>query len=206
MSSVQFIYAHAQEEITLRHGSRLVTELYRCVNAACATYENLTFILRVKVNQHLAVHHAGLKMCGTGQSGLLGHREQALHRAMLNLTAVQNRKSHCYAHTIIGSKGGTAGLQPAVLHVCLNGLGHEIMVQGGVLLAYHILMRLQYYRLTALIARSCRLAYKHIAHIILACSQSAGCGKIHQVLSHFLLTARRTRNPAYLQEYVHHSL
>ena len=206
VSAMQFVNPYSKEEIPRRNRLGLIIKLNAGIDSAGTTYEYLALILRVQIDEHLAVHHAGLKVLGTGQAGLLGYRKEALHRTVFNLRAVQDCQSHCYTHAVIGTKRSAAGLEPTVLYVCLNRLGHEIVVQSGILLTNHILMRLQYYRLAALISGAGRLAYQHVTHIILLCCKPARCGKLKQVLSHFLLTARRTRNPAYLQEKVHHSL
>ena len=125
---------------------------------------------------------------------------------MLNLLAVQNSQRHGYTHAVIGPQGGAASLEPTVLNVSLNGLGHEIVVQGGILLADHILVRLQNHRLPALKSGSCGLGNEHVTNLILLCGKPAcGCER-HKVLTHFLLTARWTRNPADFQENIHHSL
>ena len=117
---------------------------------------------------------------------------------MLNLIAVQYSQSHCYTHTVIGTKRGATGLEPAVLHVSLYRLSHEIVFQSGILLTHHILMCLQDYCLPAIVTGSGRLGNQHVSYIILTTSQPTGGCKVHQIITHFLLTTRGTRNPAYL--------
>ena len=153
VSAVQLIHAHAQEHESLRNGLSLIIKLYLSVDAACAADEYLALILRVKVNKHPAVHHARLKVLSTRQARLFRYGKEALHRAMLNLAGIQDSQSHCNAHTVIGPKSGAACLEPAVLNVCLNGLGKEIVLKGGILFTDHILMCLQNHRRTVLITR-----------------------------------------------------
>ena len=172
VAAMELVQSHTQKEIAGRNRLRLIVELHRCIYAACASHEYLTLLLRIQVHKQLAAHEARLELGGAGQTGLLRYGEKALQRSVLDLAAVHHCQSHGYTHAVIGPEGGTAGLEPAVLHVGLDGLGQEIMFQCGVFLAHHVLMGLHDNRLTVLESGSGRFGYQHVTYRILAESKA----------------------------------
>ena len=65
-------------------------DLGHSVLSAGTTNEELAFILRIEVEEHLALHKAGFHSSGTGKAGLFVNGEEALDGTVFQLVVVEN--------------------------------------------------------------------------------------------------------------------
>ena len=82
---------------------------------------------------------------------------------MLEVLALGDCHCHSNAHTVVGSEGGTLGLDPLAVYPGFDRIGEEIVLDVVVLLGDHIHMALEYYGLAILISRCCGDLHYHIA-------------------------------------------
>ena len=182
------------EEPTLRCFLALEVERGRRRPTACATDENLAFVLRIEVDEHIARHKAGLHTLGTRQSGLFVTRENALERSVFNVVAVENRQLDGTADTVVGTERRALRAKPFAIDVSLNGILVEVEFHINQFLADHIHVALQNHRRAVFQALRGRLADDDVARLIDFCFQPTAFAEILQKRNHFLLALRGARN------------
>ena len=102
-----------------------------------------------------------------------------------------------YADTAIGPQRRPAGPYPPAIHIGIDGIGLEIELHIGILLAHHIHMGLQSHRRPVLKPCRSRFAHHNVADGIALAFQSVTAGEIDQILSDSGLFFRRTRDFRY---------
>ena len=163
-------------------------------HTACAAHENLSLILRVAVDEHVAAHEASLHSFSSGESGFLIYGEYALDGAVLDVVRVEDSKFDSHSDTIVSTERCALGSQPFAVNIGLNGIFLEVEIEVNQLLAHHVHVALQDDRLAILVSRRSRLADKHIACFVNFGFKSATRTEFLQELNHFLLVLGRTGN------------
>ena len=135
-------------------------------DATGTRYENLAFILGVKVDEHVARHETGLQTEGTGEACFLIHGEEAFDRTVGDVVAVEERQFHRTAYAVVCTQRGAFSLQPLTVNIGLYGVGLEIDVYIHQFVAYHVHMALQHDGGTVLITRCGGLADEHVARLV----------------------------------------
>ena len=146
-----------------------VLELGIVAYATRATDEDLALILRVKVDEDIALKKLWRESLGTGKTGLLVNGEEAVYRTVLELLVGKHRHSRGYTDTVVGTQCRTLGLEPLAIDIRLDGILLEIMVKIGALVTYHIHMALQDNGLAVLITRISRFLDEHVTHTVGNC-------------------------------------
>ena len=151
VSAIQSFHGYTEEEKTRRGFLTLKAESGGGVLAACARYENLSFLLRVDVDEHIARHKTGLHAESTGQTCLLVAGEHTLYRAMSNVVAVEQGQLHGATNTVVGTQRGAFGAKPFAVNVGLNGIVVKVEVDVHQFLTHHVHVALQNQRLAVLV-------------------------------------------------------
>ena len=194
MSTLQSLDRNLQEEHTLRSSLALKGKLSRSAATASTRNENLTLVLRVEVDKHVACHKACLHAQSTCKLCFLVAGKHTLNRTVLNIVAVEDSQFYRTANTVVSTKGSALSSQPFAIHVCLNSILVEVEVYVYQLVAHHIHVALQDNSLLVLISRSCRLADNHVACFVNVGFQAVALAKRLKIFYHLFLTLRWTRN------------
>ena len=134
--------ADLQRPVALAQGLALEFEGGGGVHAAGAAHEELSLVLGIQVDEGLPFEEAGLQGEGAVHAGFLRNREQALELAGRKVAREQGEAGGD-ADAVVRAEGGVLGHHPAVLHLIGDRLGEEVEVEMGVLLAHHVLVRLE---------------------------------------------------------------
>ena len=112
------------------------------VNSAGATHENLSFVLRVEVDQCLGLDETGLDVIRTVHSGLLRNREKSLD---LTHREVAYKQCQCCsnADSVVCTESRFLRNHPSVLNYIVDRIFREIMLASGNFLTNHVLVALQ---------------------------------------------------------------
>ncbi len=105
---------------------------------------------------------------------------------MLQRVVRQDGQFGGYADTVVGSQSGTFGSQPFTFDYGFYRVGEEIVLHVVVLLAYHIYMRLQDYRLPVLHTRCGGFLDQYIPGFVDQSLQILFFTECFQVSNHFL--------------------
>ena len=116
---------------------------------------------------------------------------------MLDSLGRQSSQSRSHAYTAIGTQRGPAGPYPPAIDIGIDGIGLEIELHIGILLAHHIHMGLQSHRRPVLKPCRSRFAHHNVADGIALAFQSVTAGEIDKILSDSGLFFRRTRDFRY---------
>ena len=182
------------EEPALRSLFALVGERGGRRPATCAADENLAFVLRVEVDEHVARHESGLHALGTRQSGLFVARENTLQRTVLNVVRVEDGQLNGTADAVVGTQRRALRAHPFAIDIGLDGILVEVELHVHQLLAHHVHVALQNHRGAVFQALRGRLADDDVARFVHLRRQAAALAKLFQKRNHFLLTLRGARN------------
>ena len=153
-------------EHVARYVSAYMLELCIVAYTARTTNENLAFILRIEVNEYIALQQLGRESLGTGKTSLLIDSEEAVHRTMLHLLIGKDSHGSSHTYTIVGSESRTLRFEPLAVNPWFYGILCKIVLNVGTLVAHHIHVTLQDNGLAVLITRSRGFLYKHIAYTV----------------------------------------
>ena len=184
MASVESFQRGFHEKQSLRGFFTGVVETGSGVDASSARHEDLSFILRVEIDEHVATHEPGLQAEGAGEAGLLVDGEEALQRTVLDIVAVEHGQFHGHADAVVGTEGGAFGLQPLAVDIGLYGVVIEVDVHVDEFLAHHVHVALQHHLGTVLVARGGGLADEHIAGVVYLRFQSMALAEFLQEGNH----------------------
>ena len=193
------------KEPVLRRGLAAEVEGGCGVAASGTADENLTFVLRVEVDEHVARHESSLHSLGTRQARLFIAREDTLQRTVLDVVGVEDSQFDGTSNAVVGTQRGAFGLQPFSVHIGLNGVAVEIELHVHQFLAHHVHVALQHHGGAVLHAFCGRLANQHVASFVHFCCQSAAFAKLFQEGNHLLFTLRRARNLVDFCELLEHA-
>ena len=176
------------KEITLRDWLTLHLKLGSSGTTTSTRNENLTLILRVKVDEEVAVHKTGLHSFCTCQSCLFITCEYTLDGTMLNIIAVEDSQFHGDADTVVGTKRSSFCTQPFAIYISGDTFFVEVYRHVRQTIAYHVHVALQDDCLAILIARSGSFADDDITYFVDYCLQTTALTKGLQILNHLLLS------------------
>ena len=163
------------------------------VDATGTANEDLSVILGVEVDEPFGTEHAVLQFHGAGESGLLIDGEETLDSRVREFGIGDGGERHGDTYTVIAAKGSTFGFEPFAVHVGLNGVGHEIMLNVAVFLAHHVHVRLEDDSFMVFVTRGSRHPHDDIHRLICDILDMMGCSKIAQPFTDFLLVLGGTR-------------
>ena len=206
MAAHQALHLDLEEETAGGCGLFLHVEEGLGVGTAGAADEDFAFVLRVKVEQVLAGHEAGLDARGTAQAGLFGAGEEAFDGAVLYAVVGEQGHLHGHADAVVGTEGGALGLHPVAVDVGLDGVVLEVEVQAGHLFADHVHVALHHGGLEVFIARRGRFADEHVARLVLQGLQAQLVAEVHEVGHHLFFLVRRAGYLVHLGKAVEHDL
>ena len=178
-----------------RAAHRGVAEGSRSIRTARAADEDLALILGVEVQQDLPLKETRLQGKRPREPCLLIHGEQALHRAVLHAGVSEYCQLGRHAYPIVSTQRSALRPHPVAIDVGTDRIGKEIVLHISILLAYHVHMALQHYRLAILHAWGGRLAHQHIARRIALGLYSVLFAKVQQILDDLLLPFGGARHP-----------
>ena len=104
VSALEFKNREFEELISRRSRSVGIVEMSESVDTASATEENLSLVLRVKVNKDVAGDHVLAEIFRASQTRFLVHSKQSLDRAVLIRLVEQSGKRHSHTDTIVGTE------------------------------------------------------------------------------------------------------
>ena len=170
------------------------------------TYEELSFVLRVEVDEIVARHKSGFHLESSRQTGFFVTREHAFDRAVLDIRGLQQCHFHGDADTIIGAERCALCLEPIAVHIGLDRVVVEVKFYVLVLFADHILVALQNDRLAVFVTGRTGFANQHIAGFIHQRFEAKILTKFTEEGSYLFLALRRTRNFVDLREAIEYGL
>ena len=170
------------------------------------TYEELTFVLRVEVDEIVARHKSGFHLESSRQTGFFVTREHAFDRAVLDIRGLQQCHFHGDADTIVGAERCALCLEPIAVHIGLDGVVIEVKFYVLVLFADHILVALQNHCLAVFVTGRTGFANQHIAGFIHQRFEAKILTKFTEEGSYLFLALRRTRNFVDLREAIEYRL
>ncbi len=180
----------------------------RCFRAypTGTTYEELSFVLRVEVNEIVARHKSGFHLESSRQTGFFVTREHAFDRAVLDICGLQQGHFHGDADTVVGAERCALCLEPIAVHIGLDGVVVEVKFYVLVLFADHILVALQNDRLAVFVTGRTRFPNQHIAGFVHQRFEAKILTKFTEEGSYLFLALGRTRNFVDLREAIEYGL
>ena len=73
------------------------------IQTSSTTHTNLTFGLRIEVNQNFALQQARFELLGPGKSGFLVKSYKHLQRTVFDVIGLEHSQSHSHTQTVIGT-------------------------------------------------------------------------------------------------------
>ena len=159
-------------------------------DAAGARHENLTLVLGVEIDEHVAIHKTGLKAESSCKACLLVNGEEAFYGAVGDVVAVQDGKLYGHAYAVVGAERRATGFQPLAIDISVYGVGLEIELNVNKLVAHHVHVALKNHGGARLVTGGGRLANQYVASGVHLCRKATGAAKVQQVGNHFLLVFR----------------
>ena len=137
----------------------------------------LSLVLRVEVDEIVAMHKIALHAYSPRQASFLISRKYALDRSVLNVVRFQYGHFHGHANAIVGTKRCAFSFEPFAVNVGLYGIVFEVECHVLILFAHHVHVALQNDSLAVLISRCGRLANANVARFIYLSFQSEALAK-----------------------------
>ena len=177
-----------------RRSNRTITEIRLGIQAAGATHTEFAFVLGIEVDENIAFEHARLQTVGAGHAGLFVTGNQDLHGPMLHTLVFQDGQGQGHADAVVGTKGGPVGRKPVPFHEGGDGIRQEVVFAVARLLRDHIHVALQDHAAAFLHSGGSGGTHDHVTGSILLCLDAVVFAPLKQVLNHFLLMLRGSRN------------
>ena len=186
-------YAHLVEGVVAWALLGHKRQVGQCVDTSRTTDKDLALILRVEVDEVLALHHTLAEVECSCEASLLVYRKECLECWMCYALVDEQSQGCCYSYTVVCSKSCAIGLHPFAIDDGLDSVVVEVEHLVRVLLAYHIGMGLKHDGRARLVACGCRLADDNIAYGITLVVEVVCLGKIDEELRNLLLLLRWAR-------------
>src|SRR5664280_3341293 len=121
----------------------------------------------VQVQKVSGLEDSTLKLRGAGETGLFVNGEDEFQRAVSNVGALHYCQSRRHTHSVVGSQGGSVGLQPIAIAQHLDGIGVEVVGRALIFLTNHVEVTLQQCLRRALATSVRRLPDNNVAGLVL---------------------------------------
>ena len=106
---------------------------------------------------------------------------------MLDVVAVEHCQLDGTTYTVVGTQCGTLGAQPFSVYISLDGILVKVELDIHQLVANHVHVALQDYRLAVLVAGGGGLAYQYVACLVDYSLETMVFTKLLEILNHLLL-------------------
>ncbi len=163
------------------------------VETAGAAYIELAFGFAVEVEQVVAVQFAFFQAEGAGHAGLFVGGDEGLEGAVLGGLASEDGHDGGHAHTVVGTEGGVAGVNPVADYLGLDGVFLKVVFLAGTGLGHHVHVGLQHYGMDFLHAFGGGLAEDDVANAVDAACNLVFLCPVDNESTHFFFVFRGTR-------------
>ena len=196
MTALATLDLYAQRDIAFFGGNRFVSKRSLSVYTAGAAYIELTFGLRVKIEQVFALQPTAFEVIRSVHTRFFIDGEERLQRRMNDILIRQYSHRCRYANTVVRAECGAVSGYPlaVVLDIGLNRVFLKIKHFVAVLLRHHIHVALQNNTRMVLHTGTGRLTNKHIAYLVLKGFQTERLAVVHEELSYLFAFSAGTRN------------
>ena len=166
VSALQSLYRSCEEEHTLGSSLTLECEASRCCLATSARDEDLSFVLRVEVDEHIALHETCLHAHSTSEACLLVACEHTLQRSVLDVVAVENSQFDSASDAVVSTESCALSVEPFAVDISLDSVGVEVEVYVYEFVADHVHVALQDECRSVLVTLCSRLADYYVARLV----------------------------------------
>ena len=166
MSALQALYRSCEEEHTLGSSLTLECEASRSSLSAGARDEDLAFVLRVEVDEHIAFHETCLHAHSTSETCLLVACEHTLQRSVLDVVAVEDSQFDGASDAVVSTESCALSVEPFAVDISLNSVGVEVEVYVYEFVADHVHVALQDECRSVLMTLCSRLADYYVARLV----------------------------------------
>ena len=139
-----------------------------------------------------------IKRLRSVKSYLLRCGEKALNGGMTLESAVKHGKHYRNCDTVVSSKSRSSRSDISVLYKKVESVTVKIVLTADILLADHISVSLQKYRLSVLTACRRWKIYKNVLRVVCIIFKSSRLCELHQILGDLLLVIGSSRYRGYL--------
>ena len=137
--------SYTQGDIALFRLHRLIVEHRSCIHTSGTTHIQLTFGLRIQIQQILALQPTTLEVERSVHTRFFINSEESLQRRMNSILVCQNSHSSSHTDTIVRTQRRAVGRYPfpVILYIGLDRIFLKIKLLVAILLRHHIHVSLQ---------------------------------------------------------------
>ena len=158
------------------------------------------FPARVKVDIPASVHIFQLKVPGSEEADLFHRSEDAGESRMFQGIVVQNGEHVCDAEPVVCAESRAPGPEEIPVHVKIQRILLEIVLNALVLLIHHVGVRLKYEDRSIFVTGRSGLVHYDVPHLILFICKTALLCESRDIIADGLLVAGSSRDPGDLIE------
>ena len=186
MSATEVLHGHSYGSIVSVGVSLLIVEGGGNVDTAGRTDDELAPVLRIEIQQNVALQLAFRQFVGPIHAGLLVAGDECLDGTVLQVLVLHDSHNGSDAQTIVGTECRASGFHPFAVNPWPYGVGLEVVGRLGCLLRHHVHMSLEDDALLLLHTRCSRLAEHDVAGRVFESLDAGLFAEVEQELLYFL--------------------